>query len=191
MNLTTKILRVSSLLFLLNTNLFSAQNGIYIELGGGVGLSDTIESKTALYVYDSSYVGTLALGYQYSSFRFEIEERYKKDELYSTTLLSGANLKVDGDLISNSQMFNLYYSGYNQSRLITTLGIGAGATTRKLQESIQDDAIFSMQALLSVGYAISEEFIFTTKYRYFHTQESQNFKADSDSEISLTLRYIF
>lgn len=189
--LTNIFLKSSLLLTLLNSSLFGAPSGVYVELGGGIGSSDTQETTTAKYVYERGYIGSFALGYQADLFRFEIEERYKKDELYSTSIATNTSLKVNGDLISNSQTFNVYVSGYNESKLITSLGFGAGVTALQLQDNIKDEGILSLQAMLSVGYAITEDFIATTKYSYFHTSESENFKAKGDNSVSFSLRYVF
>lgn len=189
-----KLVQKISLFFLFSTGLLAAPSGIYIEIGTGLGLNDTQKTQTLEYVYDKKFLGSFALGYQADVFRFEIEERYKKDALYSKDIGNNMNLKANGDFISNSQMFNVYFSGYNSSKLFTSVGAGAGITNLKLQEdtqNIKDEGILSLQAMLSVGYAITKDFAFITKYTYFYTKTSDNFKEKGESAISLHLRYIF
>jgi hypothetical protein len=177
--------------FSLSINLYAAPSAVYIELGAGLGLNDTQNTKNAEYVYDRGYIGSISLGYQADKVRVEIEERYKKDDLYSTSIGNGTSLKVDGDLVSDSQMFNVYYSGYNDSKLISSIGVGAGITSLSIQDSIKDDAILSLQAMFSIGYMIKESFIVTGKYTYFYTQDSSNFKANGDNIMLFSLRYLF
>lgn len=186
-----KYLKITVIVTLVQATLYAAPSGIYIELGAGVGLNDTQKTKSAQYVYDRKYIGSLALGYQYETLRIEIEERYKKDSLYSTPVSGGSSLKVSGDLVSDSQMLNFYYSGYNQSKLVSTVGVGAGVTSLSLGEIIKDKAIPSLQAMFSIGYMLSDSFTMSGEYTYFYTDTSTNFKANGDNTFSLSLRYLF
>jgi len=179
------------LLALLNISLFAAPSGIFIELAAGLSLDDTVETKNVNYVYNRDYIGSFALGFQVDTFRLELQERYKKDDLYSASLGNSSSIKVNGDFISNSQMLNFYYSGYNQSRLVTSVGVGVGITSLRLGDNIKDDGILSLQGMLSVGYQVSEDFITTLKYTYFHTSQSDSFKVNGDSAMTFSLRYIF
>jgi len=169
----------------------AAPSGFYIELGGGLGLSDTLETTNRLYVYDQGYLASASLGYQIDRFRFEVEERYKSDTLYSLSTGGAYAIKVDGKLTTNSQMLNLYYSGYNQSNLITSLGLGVGVSSIDIEKIETEDSVLSAQAILSIGYQITEHFISTLKYSYFYTTESGDFQAKGDNTIALNLRYIF
>jgi hypothetical protein len=88
-------------------------------------------------------------------------------------------------------MLNFYYSGYNKSKLVTSVGVGVGITSLTLGDNIKDDGILSLQGMLSVGYQVSEDFITTLKYTYFYTSQSDSFKENGDSAITFSLRYIF
>jgi len=189
-SLSPNLLKITSLMFL-GTLLQAAQSGPYLELGVGVGLSDTKETKTATYVFERGYIGSFALGYQADLFRFELEERYKKDSLYSASIGNSESIRADGDLILNSQMFNVYFSGYNNSNLISSIGVGGGISSLKLGDNITNEGIFSMQGMLSVGYKLTQSFIATTKYSYFYLKESDNFEAKGDGSLTFSLRYIF
>ena len=184
-------LKIPLIISLLSIGLFGAPSGVYIELSAGMSLDDVQETKNANYVYERGYIGSLALGYQVDTFRVELQQRYKKDDLYSANIGNGSSIKVNGNLVTNSQMLNLYYSGYNSSKLITSVGLGAGVTSLKLGEDLNDDTILSLQAMLSVGYQISESFIATSKYTYFYTSKSKSFKANGDNALTFSLRYIF
>ncbi len=179
-------------LFSLSTLLLqAAPSGFYIEAGGGVGLGDTQRTKSATFVYNQKYLTEFSVGYQADLFRFEFEERYKSDTLHSANTDGEYFLKVDGKLTSNSQLLNVYFSGYNSSKIFTTIGAGAGVTTLSLGNSIKDSGILSAQGMLSLGYPITETFIATAKYTYFYTLKSDDFLAHGDNALSFTLRYIF
>ncbi len=187
-------------LLLLSLELFAASSGVYLEVGAGIGTQDKLSTKSADYIYDRGYTGTLALGYQADMFRYELEGIYKQDELYSSTNGSLGSSSVNGDMTKESQMLNVYISGYNQSKLISTIGFGVGTTTISLkdlvkfgtpQQDIKNKNIFSYQGILGVGYMINKNITILTKYRYFKTQESDNFKSNSDNIFSINLRYLF
>jgi len=172
--------------FLVAIELYAAQSGVYVELSAGIDLDDTLEAKNGTYIYDKEYMGSFALGYQADLFRFELEGRYKKDTLYSL-----GEASVDGDLEQTSQMLNLYYSGYNTSKFVSSVGAGVGLSSITLQDTIEDTNILSYQGIFSVGYMLSKSSTITTEYTYFYTQASDNFKSNTDSSVSLNYRYLF
>lgn len=184
-----------SLALLLHTGLFAASSGIYLEAGLGTSLEDTQEIQSIEYVYDRGFSGNLALGYQADLWRFELEGLYSRDELYSFS-----NYKAEGDLTQNSQMLNLYYSGYNKSNFVSTIGLGAGITNISVsdfkqvgapQDDIENNSIASFQSMGSVGYMFNEHITCSVKYRYFYTTKSDDFDAKGSSNVSLNLRYLF
>ena len=182
-------------------NLFSAQNGVYLEFGAGLGLEDTLKTKNIDYKYEASFVGSGAIGYQYNSFSAEIEAKYQQDSLYSTSYGEHSNnIAVDGDLIQSSQMLNFYYSGYNTSKLVSSIGVGVGITQISLenvteldskQEDRTDNSVLSYQGMFSVGYMFTQDLTLLAKYTYFQTSSSDNFESNSDNIFSLNLRYLF
>ena len=191
-----KLINNKSLLALmLCTSLFAQQDGVYVEAGVGSILSDTLESKNGTFKYDNDLSSNLAIGYQLGLYRFELEGRYTKNSLYSY-----ANLSSSGDLQKHSQMLNAYYSGYNSSPFFTSVGLGVGASSIKLKNmkqlgtsvsDITNSGVFSAQAMLSIGYMITEHIATSVKYNYLYTTKSDDFDAQGDSHISLTLRYLF
>ncbi len=186
---------------LLSSNLFSAQSGLYLELGAGLGLEDTLKTKNIDYKHEDGFVGSGAIGYQYNSFSAEIEAKYQQDSLYSTSYGEHSNnIAVDGDLIQSSQMLNFYYSGYNTSKLVSSIGLGVGITQISLedvselgskQEDRTDKGVLSLQGMFSVGYMFTEHVTLLAKYTYFQTTSSDNFESNGDNLFSLNLRYLF
>ena len=174
------------------TTLDAHSNTLYIEGAGGLGLSDTQDITEVSYTYEQGYLASLSLGYHFNLWRVEIQQRYKSDDLYSFTKLSSYSTKADGKLTNSSQMLNLYYSsGYNKSNFITSVGLGVGVSAMEIENTLKESGILSAQALLNVGYKLTEEFTLLGNYAYFYTFKGDNFQAKGDNTLSLALRYNF
>lgn len=183
------------LLTLLSLEIFAAPSGVYVEVGAGLGLEDSLKEKSADLSYDKDYIGSLAIGYQVDVYRFELEGKYQKSKLESY-----GHKATSGDLTQDSQMLNAYFSGYNESKLVSSVGLGAGITNIKTdkmtqlgvsQKDIKSEVIPSFQGMLSVGYKTTENFLTTVKYTYFHRLKSDEFDASGDNIFTLSFRYIF
>lgn len=179
---------------LVTTSLFAADSGFYIALDGGVDLGDKLKAKTVAYNYDTGFFGSGAFGYQVDKFRLELEGQYQQNPI--TSLSSNA---AKGDLIRESQMLNVYYSGYNSSRLISTLGIGAGSSdirSNKLtvlgtSNDFEVKNIFTYQGSFSVAYKLTDSLDFGVKYRFIVTSKQDMLEENSQSIISAGVRYLF
>ena len=188
MNIQKHLLTLSSLLV---TTLSAAPSGLYIDAGIGLGLNDTFETSTVRYVFERRPLIHAALGYQYNTFRVEIEERYNRDALYSASAQDAYSIPVTGDITRNSQMLNFYYNGYNESRLMSSVGFGAGISAIDLQDTYKEKSVPSFQGLFSIGYQLHTDLITSLNYAYFYTLESDSFKSESQSSLTFSLRYIF
>ena len=187
----TNLLKNFSLVLLLNSSLFAIENGVYLELGAGRGYEDSVQVEETTYTYERDYILNAIIGYQYERYRVELETRYKTDSLYSAAILNDSHIRTSGDFTQTTEMINAYYSGYNATKFITSIGAGLGVTTKELQNTLKSSSIFSAQALLSVGYRVTENFILSTKYSFFYTQKSGAFKADTENTFLFSARYIF
>ena len=163
------------------TSLLAVESGVYIELGAGIGTSDKLNAKGTDYSHNGGQLGSLALGYQSTVYRFELENIYK---------IASLNDKDKGDAVQNTQMLNFYFSGYNHSKMVTTFGFGAGISAYSV-EDIENDKIFTYQAMFSIGYMISKNLTITPEYSYMRTIKSDDFERNSDHLVSLTARYLF
>jgi len=184
-----------ALTLLLSTTLFVAPSGVYVEVGAAKSLNDKLKSDNGDFVYDKGTIGSVMIGYQADLYRFELEGKYVKESLSSFS-----NASSSGDLLKNSQMLNVYYSGYNESKYVSSVGAGVGITnisTDRLKqnsttlEDIKKDAILSMQGMLSVGYMMSQSVTATLNYTYFYTAKSDELKANSENIFTFSLRYLF
>ena len=180
---------------ILSASLFGASNGVYIELGVGLNIDNKLKMVSGSYRYEDSFIGSIALGYQMNLVRLELESKYKKEKLYSYS-----GVQTSGDFTQHSQMFNLYYSGYNYSKLTTSIGGGIGISDMALenivqlsqpQNDVETNNIFAYQGMFSVGYMINKNITTTIKYCYFNTIKNDDFDSNSDSSISLLFRYLF
>jgi len=189
--------KLSTIFFLLfsSLNLYATQSGLYVELEAGLGSLDKLETPTTNFTYNRAYCASAALGYQLRNYRIELQTKRKTGSLYSYN-----NISRDGEILQTSNMLNAYYSKYNQSKLVTTVGFGAGVSSIELNEmkhfsvtqpNIKESSILSAQAMFSVGYMINRHLTLSTKYSYFYINSSENFKANTESLFSLSIRYIF
>ena len=188
--------------FILATGLYGASSGIYIEGNIGTSLSEDQEINSATYEYDTGALGSLALGYQMDLWRFEVEGTLKQNSLKA--IKANDTYELSGDLIRQSTLLNVYYNGYNNSNLVSAVGLGCGVsslTTNNLSVSgqsvpnIDADNIFTYQASFSVGYILDEDWTLSFKYIYFRTSEykieSVTQKEISDNIVTLGIRYLF
>lgn len=179
---------------LVTSSLFAAQNGFYIALDGGINLNDKLEAKTVSYNYDTGFFGSGAFGYQVDKFRLELEGQYQQNSV--TSLSSNA---AKGDLIRESQMLNVYYSGYNSSRLVSTIGVGAGSSdihSNKLtvlgtSNDFEVKNIFTYQGSFGVSYMITDSIDFGVKYRFIVTSKQDMLEENTQSIVTAGLRYLF
>ncbi len=171
-----------------------APSGLYIETNIDYPSSDSMNYDDVKYKYDAGLSGALAIGYQMDRWRFELEGNYSKDdieELKSATVEDATGkIKKEGGLV------NVYYSAYNDSNLVSSIGLGAGVTnieTDKLKvndvaaEDTSVDSSFTYQATMSLGYMVGEDWTWTVKYRYLNIDDLK----DTTSTFSLGIRYLF
>ena len=191
MSLSSKLV----LLLLLSSNLFAVQSGLYIELGSGLKSSDKLKTIDGKYTLNSNHTDFAALGYQIEKFRIEYEYRYTKNELESYS-----DVKISGDVFNTSNMLNIYYSGYNKTKLVSSIGIGVGVSDISIEkiryftapkEDTKEDSIPTAQAMFSVGYMINEDLTLSTKYTYVYIDDSDSFDSNQNNIFTIALRYLF
>lgn len=188
-------MRLLLLLFTLWSGVSASQNGLYVGLSGGSAFGDTIEQENATISFEKSYLGELVLGYEYKQFALELEERYVYKSLYSIN-----NYLATGDTRENAQMLNILYSGYNNSKLVSSIGVGVGQSSIKLQNvkqfsralvDVRNDSILSYQGLFRVAYRVTNSLRVTCSYSYFYKEKSEDFSSMGESSLAFGLRYNF
>ncbi|MDF1881177.1 hypothetical protein JHD50_07655 [Sulfurimonas sp. MAG313] len=192
-NLTfLSLLSLSSALF--------AQDGIYVEGGLGSGFNTSLNLQNTEYTYDRGLLGSVSLGYQYDLFRFEVEGKYRQNDINSASYNDSSSIKVEGLVKQISPMINAYYSsGYTEKNLASTIGFGVGTTSLTLSDIKElgisqndiSETLFSMQAMFSADYKIDDNLEFIAKYTYFYTFKSGTISNNSDNIFSFNLRYSF
>jgi hypothetical protein len=97
-------------------------------------------------------------------------------------------------------MINFFYSGYNDTNLISTIGFGCGVSSLKFSNlkelslpinDIKQNNIFSYQGSFAVGYILSQKITFFIKYTYFSTVKKKDFDAFDENLLTLSFRYNF
>ena len=171
---------ILSLVF--SIGLFAAQSGVYVELNLDNPTSSDLKIEDSQYNYDKGLAGTVALGYQMQRWRFELESNYAKNEISNSST----------DIVKTGGLANVYYSAYNHTKMVSTIGLGVGATKIESADGTQKQKLSKNPALtyqgnVSLGYMVSEDWTWTVKYRYLDMRdidiENQTF--------SLGLRYLF
>lgn len=178
-------------------SLYAAPSGLYIELNGAQGFDTKMKTDTAEYNYDRGNIGSAALGYQIDTFRIELEGEYQSNKISSYGM---NNNSASGDFIRESQMFNVYYSGYNESKLVSSIGIGAGSSDFKINSfsssgstptDTKFENVFTYQASFSIGYMVNKHLTFQTKYKYIVTAKQEGLKESGGSMLGLGIRILF
>jgi len=170
------------LLLLFSLGLFAAQSGIYVEVNLNNPTSSDLKIEDSKYNYDKGLSGAAAVGYQMERWRFEVEGNYAKNDIS----------KGSTEIIKTGGLANVYYSAYNHTKMVSTIGLGIGATEiesvddTKTQKLLKDPAL-TYQGTVSLGYMVGEDWTWTLKYRYLDMQD-----VDTENQtFSLGLRYLF
>lgn len=181
---------------LCSISLFAAPSGVYVEVYYDKPVSSNITTDTASIKNDTGESGTVALGYQMNQWRFEAESNYSKNAIKSFQKTKESSKSITkGDLEKTGGMLNVYYSAYNDTQLVSSIGLGAGQSIIKtkdltidgVKKDIKKEKSFTYQASVSLGYMIDEDWTWTVKYKYQKMRDIKN----QHSNYSLGLRYLF
>ena len=184
------LIKLTLLLLSFVSLLFGAPSGVYLEAGIALSDKQTLSSSNASYNFDKANISSFSLGYQDDVYRYEVQERYVAYDL-SSAAVGSSNIATTGKLMYDSQLVNFYYSGYNKSNLVSSVGLGGGITSIDLKGDIKDKNILTAQGMFSLGYMSGEHFLTTFKYTYFYIKGSEHFSNDGSNVFTLSLRYIF
>ena len=174
-----------------------AKDGLYLGTGLSYGSVSEVKSDDTNYELERGYGASLAVGYKMDAFRAEAEALYLINGI--DTVEAALTYEGRGDFTTQSALFNLYYDATNETRYITSLGLGVGVAKHGFEdigsEDVESNQVLAYQASLAVGYRMTPRWILECKYRYFGTEpfkvEGTEFKRLGYSGGSLTLRYHF
>ena len=173
--------------FLLSLPLFAAPSGLYLESNLGAALKNSQSTSTQTLEYKDGFEGAVALGYQLDLWRVELEADYVQNAVDS-------NSSQNSDLKRQSALLNLYFSGYNDSHFVSTVGIGLGISNLNLDQHSREN-LFSYQASFSVGYMFDESWTLSLRYRYFgsssFSMDGTDYDPLSQNHVTAGLRYLF
>ncbi|MEA2098712.1 MAG: outer membrane beta-barrel protein, partial [Campylobacterota bacterium] len=170
--------------FLLSTLLYSADSGVYVEVYFDNPDSNNLKTEHSDINYEEGVSGTVAVGYQMDRWRFEAESSYSDNPLSSID--DTASEAISGNLLKMGGLANIYYSAYNDTQLVSTVGIGIGATNVEAGDDDKKTA-FTYQGNVSLGYMVDKDWTWTIKYRYLEMKDIVN----EEQAFSLGLRYLF
>ena len=162
--------------------------GVYISGKLGVTVTPTLTASGAdgwgTWADDISFDTGLAIngaiGYDFDTFRAEVEVGYQKNDFdssenYNNGIYTGTTSFVNGDLTSNSLFANGYYDFKNNSPLVPYLGAGIGYANVELNHIrsdagygsySNDDSVFAYKLMAGVSYAINKNVAIDLSYRY-------------------------
>ena len=168
----------------------TAQAAPYVAGSVGYTFPETVGSSIGLEARTSggySLIG--AAGYDFSSFRVELEGSHRQSGVDEARGL-GLSVEGDGDVSALSAMANVYFDpAFQIGPLQPYIGGGAGISRFRADEV---DAVgipgidavsasetgFAYQFMAGVGWQLSEQATLTAGYRYFATP---NIQTDIDS----------
>lgn len=150
--------------------------GPYVGVGGGLNLNDTgnirTNGRSRDVDTDLGFVGLGSFGYAFGNgLRAEIEGGYRQNSLDQW-----GNTNVDGDMSAWHTMLNAIYDFDLDSRFTPYVGAGLGAAFVSVDMENNAagvnhddmDVAFAYQAIVGMGYDITDNIAVTADYRFFH-----------------------
>jgi opacity protein-like surface antigen len=177
---------------------FSAPSGFYIEADVAAE-----SSKNEQYTTDVGAGASMSVGFQLNKFRLELQARESLSKL-SGYESQTTTFEAAGDMRTSSKFVNLYFSGYNKTRLVSTIGLGVGQSDVDIKDvkivTAEEDDINlkklpSYQASYSIGYMVNKDFSYVFKYNYLHIDNDKEDEFDTKEfkthMFSVGVRYLF
>ena len=155
-------------------------DGWYVSLEGGanwIGDADSIHDSgpPGSSSYDTGWAALGSIGYQWHSWRAELELGYRANEL-DTYTVAAIPFTGGGEFNEFSQMLNIIYDWDFAERVGLFVGAGAGADFINYENNSgahtvpihDDDWVFAWQALAGLNYHLTGRTDLFVAYRYFN-----------------------
>ena len=218
--LSIALLTVSAIAAFSQSPMMMDSSGVYVNVGGGLtilpGTTDTPhanipdkpgttegpeDDKMASWDFDLGFGVDGALGYDFGSFRTDLEFTYLSSKAVFDVDKDdrrGTNEDADDTLTVMALMANAWYDLDTGSAWTPYIGIGVGGTNLSVQlaeGTDEDDRYFdgtglgfAYQAGVGVAFEVLSGFSLTAGYQFFGTLETKvTDKDDKNSTVSPTL----
>ena len=186
----------------------SMAGGDSLYLKGNVGIGMAMDTDitnmpdaagSAKMTYDSGFLGTLAVGYDFANpFRVEAEYLWQKNDLNQLSYNNRFGNFNQGDLKTQAFMANGYYDVDTGSPWSPYVGAGLGWAKLDLSTPAltfaDNDNVFAYQLMAGVSYAITDQWSVDAQYRFFGTADATISGADfneNSNNLMVGLRYSF
>jgi opacity protein-like surface antigen len=183
-----------------------AGDSVYLKGNVGIGMAMDADidnmpenAGTAKMTFDSGFLGTAALGYDFAGpFRTEVEYGWQKNDIDTLSYSNRIGNINQGDLKTQSIMLNGYYDVDTGSPWSPFVGAGIGWAKVDLNTPAlpfgDNDDVFAYQLMAGVSYNFSDQLALDAQYRFFDTQDATIQGADfstTSNDLMLGIRYTF
>jgi len=189
----SKLMIFSCIFMLVLASSAFAADGVYISGNAGAQIlndsdltSSAVPGVTVEAEYDTGYVLTAALGFNFGNFdagnvRVEVEGSYRESEI-DTLSSSGLSVPASAEVSAFSIMGNVFFDIKTNSALNPYVGGGIGIAMIDVDTfSIvgvaipgkEDDDVFAYQLGGGIGYAVNDKVTIDLGYRYFATTDPE------------------
>jgi outer membrane protein OmpA-like peptidoglycan-associated protein/opacity protein-like surface antigen len=203
MKTKTALLSAAAALFLLNASGAAASDGWYLSIEGGANWVQDWKAKQLFtsggspatqdlgtMSFDNGWAILAAVGYGRGNWSAEFEAGYRKNDADTFTHTGFSPDTQSAELKEASFMANLLYSYPVASKLVLSVGAGAGADYAKLDLTSSgtpsEDSSWSLayQGLARASYSVGPKSEIFLSYRYFR---ASNPDFDMRPELNSTL----
>ena len=147
--LSTPVLAEDDLKGIYATGYLGVSQSTDLDFGGAIGSLG----------FDPGIEMQAGLGYDFGGFRIEGLYNRSGSDFEDTT-----NSSTYVDIISSTWVGNIFVDFKNDSKFVTSLGLGIGGTKHEVAED--EDTVLNTDFIAGVGYQITDNSIVDLKYTY-------------------------
>jgi len=159
-------------------------NGWYVGLEGGANWIEDADwifdvGAPATTSFDTGWAALGTVGYQWRSWRLELELGYRANELDTFQFPPGPSFAANGEFNEYTAMLNVLYDFGLTERLGLFVGAGAGGDFIEYEDNNSghgvvihdDDWVFAWQAIAGLNYHLTGRTDLFVAYRYFNADD--------------------